>query len=285
MAATALKWHGGKGMIAGRILREFPARKSVSSPNGWIHYVEPFFGGGSLLFTQEPHGISEVVNDIHKDLSNFWKVLQAGDSFGKFQRLAQATPFSEVEWSDARLELDEWPEPCEEASDSVVRAWRFFICCRQSLAGRMKSFTPLSKSRTRVAMNEQASAWLTAVEGLPAVHERLKRVVILNRDAVDVIRQQDGEDTLFYCDPPYLQETRAAPEVYRHEMDEAGHRRLLAALKQTKGKVVLSGYPSPLYDGELAGWRVVDIDAANHSAGGASKRRMVERLWVKGGEA
>jgi DNA adenine methylase len=33
--------------------------------------------------------------------------------------------------------------------------------------------------------------------------------VILNQPAIEVIRQQDGEATLFYLDPPYLHETRA----------------------------------------------------------------------------
>jgi len=60
-------------------------------------------------------------------------------------------------------------------------------------------------------MNEQASAWLRAVDGLPDVHQRLQRVVILNDDAVIVIRQQDGPHTLYYLDPPYLHETRATP--------------------------------------------------------------------------
>ena len=29
---------------------------------------------------------------------------------------------------------------------------------------------------------------------------------------------------------------------------------MLAAIKQCQGKVMLSGYPNSLYDGELAGW-------------------------------
>ena len=70
-------------------------------------------------------------------------------------------------------------------------------------------------------MNEQASAWLAAVAGLSEVHARLSRVVILNRDALNVIRKQDGPDTLFYLDPPYLTETRTAPDVFAHEMTEA----------------------------------------------------------------
>jgi hypothetical protein len=45
-------------------------------------------------------------------------------------------------------------------------------------------------------MNEQASSWLTAIDGLPEIHERLKRVVVLNEDAVTVIRREDSLEHL-----------------------------------------------------------------------------------------
>jgi DNA adenine methylase len=128
-------------------------------------------------------------------------------------------------------------------------------------------------------MNEQASAWLTAVEGLPAVHVRLRRVVVLNRPALAVLRSQDGPGTLFYLDPPYLPATRAAPRVFGAEMTEADHRELLSVIVGLKGRVMLSGYPSPLYDRYLAGWNRPGFDLPNHAAGGRSKRRMTERVW------
>ena len=100
---------------------------------------------------------------------------------------------------------------------------------------------------------DHVSAWDTAVEGLREAAERLRRVVILNRDAVDVIRQQDGEFSLFYCDPPYLHETRTATNAYEHEMSTADHEPLLAALVEVDGDVILSGYRSGLYEGHCCG--------------------------------
>ncbi len=73
----------------------------------------------------------------------------------------------------------------------------------------------------RRQMNEQASAWWTCVDGLPAVSARLRRAIVVNRPAREVIRQQDGSKTLFYLDPPYLHETRASTEAYKHEMSES----------------------------------------------------------------
>ncbi len=265
------KWHGGKKYLAPKIVALMPPHK---------HYVEPFFGGGAVLLAKDPEGVSEVVNDLNFELTVFWRVLASESHFGEFLRVVEATPFSEVAWREAAdLKLAE--------GDLSIPAHRtaaaFFVRCRQSLAGRMKDFATLSRRRTRRGMNEQASAWLTAVEGLPAVHERLKRVVILNRDALDVIRQQDGPETLFYCDPPYLHETRATTGEYAHEMSYQQHRDLLEVLKGIKGKFLLSGYDSDLYRdcaNTSPRWGRHIYDLPNNSAGGDSKRRMVECLWA-----
>jgi DNA adenine methylase len=214
-----------------------------------------------------------VANDIHKDLTNFWCVLKRPDQFERFIRMADATPFGEPEWEGAHEGLQ------TNEADPVQRAYWFFVACRQSLAGRMKCFAPLSRTRVRRGMNEQTSAWQTAVKGLPEVHARLMRVVILDRPALEVIRAQDGEGTLFYCDPPYVSETRTARKVYAHEMTEADHRELLATLRKVKGKVILSGYSYPLYEEALAGWGRHTKDVPNNAAGGDKKARKLEVIW------
>jgi DNA adenine methylase len=260
-----LKWHGGKAYLASRIVALMPPH---------VHYVEPFAGGLSVLLAKDPDGVSEVVNDLNDGLSNFWFVLQNVDTFADFKRVVEAVPFSEGEFKDA--------QKATVFGSNVDRAVNFFVLCRQSLAGRMKGFTGVTKTRTRRRMNNEVSAWLTAVEGLPAVHERLKRVLILNRDALKVIKGQDGEKTLFYLDPPYLHETRATTGEYEHEMTKEQHRALLKALGKVRGKFMLSGYRSRLYDraAEHFGWARHDFEIANHAAGGGEKRRMTECVWT-----
>jgi DNA adenine methylase len=258
-----LKWHGGKHYLARRIVAMMPPH---------THYVEPFAGGLSVLLAKDPEGVSEVVNDLDGDLTNFWRVLQRDETFERFKRTLEAVPFSEVEWRDADL-----TDP-----DPVRRAVAFFVRCRQSLAGRMDSFAPLSRSRTRRGMNEQASAWVNAVDGLAAVHARLRRVAVLCRSAEDVIRQQDGPGTLFYLDPPYVPATRTAPKVYAHEMTLEQHGRLLQRLSRIEGKFLLSGYDHWLYQAaaERWGWHRHEFDMPNNAAGGDTKKRMVECVWT-----
>lgn len=270
-----LKWHGGKHYLAPKIVGLLPDRRR------WHHYVEPFFGGGSVLLANDPDGLSEVVNDINDKLTNFWWCLSDPNAFEHFSRRLECIPFSESMWRTMQRQLQ---RQCHHPDRICITCGvAMFVVCRQSLAGRMESFAPLSKARLRRGMNEQASAWLSAVEGLQAVHERLSRVVILGPSpAIEIIRQQDSPYTVFYCDPPYLSTTRAAPDVYAHEMSDSDHFDLLCELGSIQGRFLLSGYRSAMYDdaADRFGWRRHDFSLPNHSAGGERKRRMVESVWT-----
>jgi DNA adenine methylase len=255
-----LKWHGGKHYLAKRIIELMPAH---------THYVEPYAGGLSVLLSRSGDGVSEVVNDLNGGLANFWRVMQQGDAFAEFRRLVEATPFGSETWEDAATSLTE-----HGAGMGVAAwAWAFFVTCRQSLAGRMKSFTGVTKTRVRRGMNNEVSAWLTAVEGLPDVHARLRRVLILNRPALDVIRGQDGPQTLFYLDPPYLHSTRVTTSDYAHEMTAGQHAELLSALSTVAGKFLLSGYRSDYPDRDPANCRLSNLRWDTKLANANDKRK------------
>lgn len=272
-----LKWHGGKHYMAKRIIEIIPPH---------IHYVEPYFGGGSV-FLQKPveliEGHSEVVNDINGQLTNFWKVLSNSEEFESLSRLLEATPFSKELFDEYTGDEAEDLQKIDFGPTRVARALWFFVKYRQSRQGLGKDFATLSRNRTRRGMNEQVSSWLTAIDGLPEVHERLKRVVILNDEALKVIRQQDGRNTFFYLDPPYLHETRSSTKEYgKHEMSREQHAKLLNQLCLVKGKFILSGYRSDMYDhsAKLAGWHRVDIEIDNKASSKKKKDKKTECLWM-----
>ena len=286
-----LKWHGGKNYLSKEIVAMMPPH---------IHYVETHGGGLQVLLARDPNknwllhdgekipsgqdGCSEVVNDINHCLMNFWTVLASENLFREFHRVIEATPFSEELWDFSFKSLNESSFGIGNLIPDNFRvqvAVAFFIVCRQSLAGRMNSFTGVTKTRTRRNMNNEVSAWLSAVEGLPAAHERLKRVLIINRDALEVIQKHDTPDTFFYIDPPYLASTRTSPIVYQHEASEEHHVDLLKLLGMLKGKFILSGYRSGMYDdaAKRCKWKSKEIEIANHSAGGKEKEIKIEVLW------
>lgn len=265
MIKGPLKWHGGKAYLAKRIVAMMPPH---------LVYCEPYAGGLSVLLAKDPENVSEVVNDLNGELANFWTVLQSADTFRDFLRVVEAVPFSEEEYDFARR--------ATVFGSDTDRAVNFFVLCRQSLAGRMKSFTGVTKTRTRRGMNNEVSAWLTAVEGLPAVHARLKRVLILNRPALDVIRGQDAPQTVFYCDPPYTHSSRITTGEYAHEMTDSDHADLLESLSAIKGRFLLSGYHSPLYDEFAArhNWRLVEFLIDNKSSSAKTKPMKTECVWM-----
>jgi DNA adenine methylase len=267
-----LKWHGGKYYLASKIVRLMPPH---------LHYVEPFFGGGAVLFSRDPdesdrwlfphEGVSEVVNDINGLLINFYRVLQDRVSFEAFRRTVEAIPMAREEWEKAHAHTY--------GNDPVADAIAFFVDCRLSRSGMMNGFTSLTRNRTRRRMNGNVSEWLSAIEGLPGIHRRLRRVFIEKMPAIELINREDTPGTLFYCDPPYLHETRTATDAYAHEMTASEHQELLETLLECKGKVMLSGYPSAAYDSALASWNRHTFELPNNAAGGETKRRMTEVLW------
>lgn len=266
---SPIKWHGGKYYLAPKM--------KLFLPKKYLHRVHPYGGGVNEIFSWGGDGVSEVINDCNHDLMNFWRVLQDKDMFEEFQLLCNATPFSELEFVDAKETL-----ALVRKGNPVRLAHNFFVRCRQSRQGLMKDFATVSTTRLRRGMNEQVSAWLSSIEGLPAVHERLKRVMILNEDAIKVICEQDSPDTFFYLDPPYLQETRTAKDIYEYEMTPEQHQQLLDLLGVLEGKFMLSGYPSEMYAAAAKkyGWRHHDFDLPNNASSKKSKDRKIERIWM-----
>lgn len=264
-----IKWHGGKHYLAPWVIGHMPDHQN---------YVEPYFGGGAVLLAKDPEGINEVVNDIDDELMNFWAVLADPSYFEPFRRLVESTPFSESIFE----EVDTAAYRKYAEGQVIVAAYRFFIRARMSRQGLLKDFATLSRGRTRRGMNEQVSAWLSAVDGLPDIHARLRRVAITRRPALDLIRQMDHEDTLFYLDPPYLHETRVTTNDYRFEMTEAQHEELLKALSGIKGKFLLSGYDNALYRTSALchGWRCETKETPNNASSAETKEIKTECLWM-----
>ena len=188
-----LKWHGGKHYLTRHVLALMPPH---------LHYVEPYFGSGQVLFARDPHdrrlwwpgltsdgrkanGVSEVVNDIDGDLMNFYAVLKDEGQFVQLRERLDKTLFSEAEWGGAEATL------ATAGGDPVIRAAAYFTLVRQSLAARKDTHAGITRTRLRNGRNGDVNAWWSAVEGLGAAHERLRSVRVLCRDALDVIRSED----------------------------------------------------------------------------------------------
>ena len=259
----AFGWYGGKFSHLDWLMPLLPTCK---------HYCEPFAGSGAVLLNREPSPI-ETYNDLDGEVVNFFRVLRE-----KKEELIEAillTPFSREEFALACSMDPTLPY--------LERARRFYIRARQVRTGLAQKASlgrwANCKNTSRAGMSGVVSRWLGAIEHLPWIAERLLRVQIENRPAVDVIELYDMQETLFYCDPPYIHETRGDKNAYDNEMTDMDHRKLATVLNSIKGKAAISNYQCDLMD-ELypePKWRkYVNPERTNH----ATKGKRIEVLWT-----
>ena len=236
------------------------------------HYCEPFAGSAAVLLNRAPSAI-ETYNDLDGEIVNFFRVLR--DNGDELTRAIGLTPFSREEFSIA-CTLDPTASPLE-------RARRFYIRARQVRTGLAQTASigrwANCKTTSRSGMSGVISRWLGGVRFLPDIVERLVRVQIENRPAVDVIRLYDSIDTLFYCDPPYVHSTRGDAKAYKYEMTDLQHRELADALSAARGRVAFSNYDCELLNQLYPApkWRKHRCSPrTNH----ATKGKRVEVLWT-----
>lgn len=226
----AFGWYGGKYSHLDWLLPLLPPCH---------HYCEPFGGSAAVLLNRDPSPV-ETYNDLDGEVVNFFRVLR--DDPERLIRAIGLTPFSREEFALA-CELDPTLDPLE-------RARRFYVRARQVRSGLAQSATlgrwANCKNTSRAGMAGVVSRWLGAVEDLPEIAARLLRVQIENRPAIEVIRLYDSPQTLFYCDPPYVHETRGDANAYAYEMSDAEHRELAEVLNHVQGLVAISGYECDL---------------------------------------
>lgn len=273
-----IKWHGGKSYLAAWIHSLAPPSVIDDPVSGYTHRNIAFAGGLGEFWNWQPvEGIAETVNDANHALSNFYAVLRDELSFAVFKQQCEVSP----------LECELFHQ-CRDATAQILTpsdpysAWAFFVKYRQSRQGLGKDYCTPTR-RTRRGMNEQVSAWLTAVDGLPEAHARLRRVEILNVDAMKFIDKLDHERALFYLDPPYMHGTRSSTGEYgKHEMTETQHFDLLKRLARIKGKFMLSGYHSPMYDGDAKrfGWNCHEKSIDNKASSAKVKEKKIECVWT-----
>jgi DNA adenine methylase len=250
-----LRWHGGKWILAPWIISHFPDHRI---------YVEPFGGAASVLL-RKPKSYAEIYNDLDDQVVNLFQVLRSDQSNLLIEQL-RLTPFAQTEFFNS---YEPSKCPVEAARRLIVRSYMGF----GSNATHQKSGFRSNSNRSGTTPSHD---WLNYPSALAAVVERMAGVCILNRDAKQVMQNHDSDQTLHYVDPPYLFATRTdARHDYAHEMTDADHLEMLEFLQTLKGSVIVSGYPSQLYDDALQGWHRVQRNAL---ADGAKKR--VEVLWM-----
>jgi DNA adenine methylase len=258
----AFGWYGGKYSHLDWLLPLLP---------DCHHYCEPFGGSAAVLMNRAPSPV-ETYNDLDGEVVNFFKVLR--EQKNELIESIGLTPFSREEFYIACT-------PPVRKISSLERARRFFIRARQVRTGLAQTASlgrwANCKNTSRAGMSGVVSRWLGSVSQLPEIAERLLRVQIENRPALEVIALYDDKQTFFYCDPPYHHDTRGDASAYGFEMTDEDHVKFLQLIMQIRGRAAISGYHTPLYDDLLRDWKCIKAPIKNcHSV----KKERQEVLWV-----
>ena len=162
----------------------------------------------------------------------------------------------------------------------LTRAVVFYIVKRMSRGGLCERFSWSNRIYSTGPAEEHC--WNTALINLGVVHNRLQSVILMNRNAFDILGDYLGQpDCFIYLDPPYLISTRVLKKAYDHEFSLENHRRLASMLNSATAKIMLSGYESPEYAEWFSGWTRHVKDVGNHSSQhNKLKIRKQEILWA-----
>ena len=251
-----LRYHGSKWRIAPWVISHFPPHKV---------YVEPF-GGSAAVLIQKERAITEIYNDLDAELFNLFKVVRDEAQARELYYLLKWTPHSRLEY-DAAFEVSD--DPVEQARRSLVKVW---------FGMHTKGLKEKSGFDTRVNKDGycgRVNSFVKVPDLLELYKERLTGVILECVDALKLLDRHDSINTLTYLDPPYVSDTRSG-KLYRHEMTNDDHRALAEKSRKLKGMIIISGYPSDLYDQELySDW--VRVDRKAHTDG---VHERTEALWI-----
>jgi DNA adenine methylase len=259
-----LRWHGGKWRLAPWIISCLPPHRI---------YVEAFGGAASVLM-RKPRTYAEVYNDLDSEVVTLFRCLRDKETSAQLKEEIILTPFAREEFA---LSYEPCRDPIEQSRRLIIRSFMGFgsnahaNICRSGF-----------RANSNLSGTTPAHDWANWPDQIDAFVERLRGVIIENRNAIEIIKQHDSLETLFYMDPPYVHSTRVGlgqnrkNHAYRHEMTDADHIELADQLHSVDGMVVLSGYACDLYDHELyKGWHRQERKAY---ADGARER--TEVLWL-----
>lgn len=226
MADSVFKYPGGKTQLFSWI------ENAISNHHTW---VEVFGGSGVVTANKEASNV-EVYNDSDGDLVHFFVTLR--DNGKELAEWLSQTPHSRELHRDYSKAFYNGYRP----EDDIERAGRFFYLRYTQWGTKYTSFSGYNGGKKR----SSAKSYNQAIERLTEWQQRFNSVQIESLDFEKVIDRYDGNNTLFYCDPPYMDE---GDDLYSHK-GGFEHGRFVDALLEAEGDWLVSytRVPKPLRD-------------------------------------
>lgn len=229
-----INYFGGKNIMFKYIIDKFPNRETYDI------YIEPFGGSYAVGLNMLYIPPVEIYNDLEKNIYSLYKVLQDENMFKMFQQMCELSPYND----DMRKE---YIDTLKSNKDIPIlnRAYMFFYVNRTSFNG-IGGFK--INTYVRRGTSKSVSDYLSAVEHLEKLHERLKNVIVSNTDAIGLMERFNKENVFMYLDPPYVQSTRTSKMHYEVDMNDEQQDVFLKTCINSKAKLLISGYDNDKYN-------------------------------------
>ena len=232
---SLINWVGGKRLL----------RKVIEPliPNDIGSYIEPFGGGAWILFYKDKWADLEVYNDLDGRLVNLFRIVKYHPNALK-EELNYLLGSREIffQYLNGTFITD------------IQKAAQFYFTITRSFGGKGKTFGTVKKSSGGASKSQK-----NVLEKIDAIHHRLDKVMIENRDFETLIKQYDFEGAFFYCDPPYSQGCGYDVTTTK----DFDHKRLRDTLTNIQGRFILSYDDSPYIRELYKDFEMVEIERLN----------------------
>lgn len=257
----AFNYFGGKYQWIEQLYKFFPEH---------YHFLDLFCGSMAVTLNKK-NSKMDTANDLDGSVINFFKVLREQPE-KLFYQLSM-TPVSRQEYKNCFPIEDKEP---------VEWARKFFVRCRMSFQGSgLKEHTGFNACLTssQQGVSKNVAKYLNSIEKLPEVVERLKNIQIENLDYKECLIKYSNEDVFCYVDPPYELRLRNYKKWYNKEFESDQHHiDLRDSLENFKGKAMVSGLESGLYNELYKDWELIKLVPKGHSMKGAKLQK--ECIWI-----
>lgn len=253
-AKPFIKWVGGKSQLIEQLDAQLP-----NDFGNWenVTYIEPFVGGGAMLFymlQRYPNIQRAVINDINSDLVCCYQTVRDQvevliESLRNYEQLYLALQTEDNRkdfYMAARSRYN------EKNLDSIENATLFFFLNRTCFNGLYR----VNKSGFfNVPFGKYANPTICDPDTLRMDSELLQRVEIMNGDFEETFQYAQG-NTLFYFDPPYrpLSDTSSFNDYTKEAFNDNAQIRL----KEYCDRIHAAGYQFMLSNSDCKGKNEAD---------------------------
>ena len=251
---TPISYYGGKQTMLKHIIPLIPQHTV---------YTEAFCGGCAVLFGKEPSDC-EVINDLNKELINFYRVAQT--QYDDLRTELEASLHSRDQHTHAKHIMTH-----PQFFTPVQRAWAVWIGSKLGFASMLDGTFGYDRSGTTTLKLFNAKDQFTEV-----ICQRLSKVIIESENGLNVIQRYDCPEAFHFVDPPYVNSDCGH---YIGMFNEQHLHELLSVLSKVEGKFMLTMFPYNMIQEfvDNCGWKIHTIER-QITASKESRRRQEE--WM-----